>query len=251
MVAVSRIAAVCFIIALPVFLLTSNVRILATNADYYRHGFRKYNAQQTTGVPLADLDRAADEMVHYFEDDSSTLRILVTQDGQEVSLFNARETEHMKDVKSLMRVVFRLNEISLAVVISYIVCVFIWAREKSLRTLAVQSLAGVGVGVAVVAAIGAFALAGFDQAWTKFHELVFNNDLWRLNPATDHLIQMFPEKFWEEATFLVAMLTAVEVLAIVIVAVAYLAFSRERVGAPPNADAPATAPAGPDPTPIR
>jgi integral membrane protein (TIGR01906 family) len=187
-------------------------------------------------------------MVTYFDDDSSTLRILVTQDGQEVSLFNARETEHMKDVKSLMRVVFRLNEVSLAIVLSYVVCVFIWARERPLRTLAVQSLAGVGVGVAVVAAIGAFALAGFDQAWTKFHEIVFNNDLWQLNPATDHLIQMFPEKFWEEATFFVAALTLIEVMAIVVVAVAYLVFARERVGAPPKADAQAASPAGHDPT---
>ncbi len=232
MVVVSRIAAACFIVALPLFLITANVRILATDADYYKHGFRKYNAVETTGVSLADLDSAAGQIINYFEDDSSTLRIIVKQDGQEVSLFNARETEHMKDVKSLMRFVFRLNEISLAVVLTYVAAVFLWSREKSLRTLAVQSLAGIGLGFTVLLAVGAFALAGFNQAWTRFHEMVFSNDLWRLNPATDHLIQMFPEKFWEEATFFVAALTIGEAMLIVVAASTYLWFSRSRSTAP-------------------
>ncbi|MEO9255290.1 MAG: TIGR01906 family membrane protein [Tepidiformaceae bacterium] len=242
---VSRLATVCFIIAIPLFLITSNIRILATDAAYYRHGFRKYNAAEVTGVPLSDLDRAANEMVGYFEDDSTTLHIIVTEDGQEASLFNAKETAHMEDVKSLMRVVFRANEISLAVIVCYITCVFIWARQKSLRRLAVESLAGVGVGFAVLIAVGIFAVTGFDAAWTRFHEIAFRNDLWELNPATDHLIQMFPEKFWQEATYFVGGLTIAEALVIVITATLYLVLARERrttpaktEGAQPVAPAP-------------
>jgi len=248
MVVVSRLAAACFILALPIFLITSNVRILASNADYYQHGFRKYNAVQTTGIPLADLDRAAGQIVDYFGDDSSSLRIIVTQDGQETSLFNARETEHMKDVKSLMRFVYRVNEVTLAIVLTYVVAVFLWTREKSLRTLAVQSLAGVGVGFAAIAAVGVFALTGFNQAWGRFHELVFSNDLWKLNPATDHLIQMFPEKFWQEATYLVGGLTLAEALIVVIAATSYLLFARKPQPAPARS-APAATPADPAPVP--
>jgi integral membrane protein (TIGR01906 family) len=232
MVFVSRFATVCFIIAIPLFLITSNIRILATDAAYYRHGFRKYNAAEVTGVPLPDLDRAANEMVDYFEDDSTTLHIIVTADGQETSLFNAKETAHMEDVKSLMRAVFRINEISLAVIICYVTCVFIWARQKSLRRLAIEALAGVGVGFAAVLAVGAFAITGFDQTWTRFHEIAFRNDLWELNPATDHLIQMFPEKFWQEATYFVGGLTVAEALVIVIASTLYLLFARERKPAP-------------------
>lgn len=228
MVLLSRLAAGAFILALPVFLITSNVRLLATDAGYYRHGFREFHADQATGIAMPELDRAAGEIVSYFEDDSTTLRILVTQDGQEVSLFNTRETDHMKDVKWLMGIVFRANEVSLAVVLTYVACVFLWARERSLRTLAVQSMIGVGVGFVAVAAIGAFALSGFDAAWTRFHEIVFSNNLWMLNPATDHLIQMFPDGFWQEATFIVAALTLGEVTVIVVTAVAYLFATRAR-----------------------
>lgn len=247
MSAVSRIAAACFILALPIFLITSNVRFLASDAGYYKHGFRKFDAQQRTGIPLPELDRAADEIVNYFEDDSSTLRIIVSQDGQESSLFNARETQHMHDVKWLMQAVFRANEVSLAVVLSYVAAVFLWSRERSLRTLAVQSLAGVGVGFAVVAGIGAFALTGFDAAWTRFHEIVFSNNLWQLDPATDHLIQMFPQPFWEEATFIVGALTVAEAILVVSVSTLYLVFARERRAAEAPASA-ATAPVTGNPT---
>ncbi|MGH2631985.1 MAG: TIGR01906 family membrane protein, partial [Tepidiformaceae bacterium] len=175
-----------------------------------------------------DLDRAGQDIVDYFENDSSELHILVTQDGQEVSLFNTRETDHMKDVKWLVQIVYRLNEISLAVIIAYVAGVFLWSREKSLRSLAYQALTGVGVGTLFVGIIGAFALTGFNSAWVKFHEIVFRNDLWQLNPATDHLIQMFPEPFWEESTVIVAALTAAEVIVIVALSLGYLIHTRER-----------------------
>ncbi len=228
MVFISRLAAGCFILALPVFLITTNVRFLASDTGFYRHGFREYHADRVTGISMTDPDRAADEIVNYFEDDSTTLRVIVSQDGQETSLFNARETEHMKDVKALIRFVYRANEVSLAVVITYVACVFLWARERSLRTLAIQAIAGVGLGFGFVAVIGVFALTGFDAAWTRFHEIVFNNNLWILNPATDHLIQMFPEGFWRESTIIVGALTLVEAGAIVAVSLAYLIASRPR-----------------------
>jgi integral membrane protein (TIGR01906 family) len=224
MAVLSRIAAAGFVLAIPIFLVTTNVRFLASDTGFYERGFRKYAATEATGVSLNDLDRSAGEIVAYFENDAPTLRIIVTQDGQEVSLFNSRETEHMKDVKSLMRVVYRLNEISLAFILMYVIGVFAWSGERPVRALALQAVMGVGVGAVALLAVGAFAFAGFDRAWTRFHEVVFNNDFWRLNPATDHLIQMFPERFWEEATVIVGVLTAAEALVIVAASVTYLVF---------------------------
>jgi integral membrane protein (TIGR01906 family) len=229
----AALAAATFIVCLPVVLITSNVRVLVSDVGYYRHGLRAYGAEAATGVPLSELDRAAQEIVDYFENDASTLRIVVSVSGQEEPLFNTRETQHMADVKKVMRFVFRLNEFSLVYVLAYVTCVFLWSRERGLRSLAVQSLIGLGVGFAFVGVIGAFALTGFDQAWTEFHKLVFHNDLWLLDPATDHLIQMFPEPFWKEATYLVGGLALAETVLVVVLATGYLLFSRgSRTGAP-------------------
>lgn len=232
MTVISRLAAACFIIALPVFLMTTNVRILASDVRFYERGFREYGAAEATGLPLSELDRAASEIIDYFENDAATLRIIVNDNGEELSLFNARETQHMEDVKWLIRLVYRVQEVSMAFVLTYVVATFLWTRERPLRSLAKLSLLGVGAGFVTVAAIGALALSGFDEFWRQFHEIAFANDLWQLNPATDRLIQMFPEPFWEEATYIVAVLTLAEVTLIVAVAAAYLFASRQRQPAP-------------------
>lgn len=224
-------ASVLFVVALPVFLVTTNVRFLASEERFYERGFREHDSEERTGLPLAELDRAAGQIIDYFEDDARTLRIIVVDDGEEVSLFNPRETEHMQDVKDLMRAVYRLNEISLAVVLVYVGATVLWAREHSARDLAQRSLIAVAVGAAFVAVVGGFALAGFDSAWNTFHELAFRNDLWQLDPDTDRLIQMFPEPFWAEATLIVGGLTVVEVAAVVVAATATLLLTRPKAAA--------------------
>ena len=227
MKSLARLATVLYIVALPVFLVSANVRFVASDSWFSKDGFRRHHVEETTRVSLPQLDDAADDITRYFEDDRTVLRIPVTINGQETSLFNERETDHMRDVKTLMRAVFRLNEVSLAVILLYVGAVVLWARERTPRDLARYSLFGLALGLLVVGTVGAFAVTGFDAAWTKFHEIAFRNDLWVLDLARDRLIQMFPEPFWEEMTYLVGALTLVEAVAVVSVASLYLLFSRD------------------------
>ena len=229
MAILSRLASVAFIVAIPVFLVTANVRFFASETRFYERGFREYGAEEATGIRLSELDRAAGEMVSYFENDATDLRIIVTQDGQEVSLFNTREIDHMRDVKTLMRFVYRLSEVSIAYILSYVTAVYLWSRERPLRSLAREAMLGVGVGFLALIGVGVFAVTGFDAAWTKFHEIAFSNDLWQLDPSRDHLIQMFPEEFWQEATYLIGLITLAEAIMIVALSATYLVFSRDRV----------------------
>jgi integral membrane protein (TIGR01906 family) len=222
------------VVAVPVFLVTSNVRFVASDTWFHQNGFRTYNVDQTTGISLDELDAADEDLVRYFEDDRSTLRIQVDVDGQETQLFGEEETLHMRDVKTLMRAVYRLNEASLAIILAYVGGVVLWARERNARDLARYSLFGVGVGVLLVGFVGVFAVTGFDEAWTTFHEIAFRNDAWQLDPDTDRLIQMFPEPFWEDMTFLVGGLTLAEVLLVVSAASSYLVFARPRSGGGAN-----------------
>ncbi len=230
MTILQRAASIAFIVALPVLLMTTSARVALSEVRLYEYSFREYNAAATTGVELAELDRAAREIIHYWENDADTLRIVVDRGGEEVSLFNARETHHMEDVKWLVLLVYRLHEISLAIVLGYIGARYLWALEAPIRSLAREALAGIGIGVAIVGGLGAFALVGFDEFWTRFHEVAFRNDLWQLNPATDRLIQMFPVPFWEDATYLVAIATMAQAVIIAVLATAYLAFTREKPG---------------------
>lgn len=222
------LAAGLFAAAVPVLIVTSTVRWLATDETYMRHGFRAFDAAGRTGLPLAEVDRAGAEVLAYFRNDAGRLDITVMADGQSQALFTEREIAHMADVKRLIRAVFRLQEASLVIVLSYVALAVLWSGESSPRTLAKLALAGIGAGALVVGSIGVFALTGFDQAWTTFHEVAFRNDLWRLDPDTDRLIQMYPEPFWQQTTYLAGAVIGGASLAVAASSVACLLVSREK-----------------------
>ena len=94
-----------------------------------------------------------------------------------------------------------------------------------LRELARQSMIAGGATVALLGAGAIAVLFGFDTLFEQFHLLSFSNDFWQLNPATDRLIQMFPQGFWFDAAVFIALLAAL--LAAVVGVVGWL-FSRRR-----------------------
>ncbi len=227
---VGMVATVAFVFALPILLFTTNIRFLASDTGFLEGGLRRHDAAETTGIAQGELDYAVGEIVRYFQDDAETLNIRVFAQGEEITLFNEDETAHMEDVKWLMRTIFRANEVALGFVLAYIAGTVLWARERSGQALAKQTLSAVGVGAAVGVAVGVLAIVGFDGFWDRLHEVVFANDLWRLDPDEDRLIQMFPESFWEEATLIVVGLALAEAAVLVAVAGGYLWFTRRSRG---------------------
>ena len=222
------LAAIVFIVSIPVALVTSNIRFIANEERVYRYAIDEYDAVATTGIEREDLIRASAEIRAYFNNDAETLAIRVREDGRDVSLFNDRETVHMEDVKDRFRAVNKAHEFSVLYVLGYIAIVGLWAREVTLRGLAVQVAIGAAVCVIAIGAIGAIGATGFDTAWEDFHELMFSNDFWQLNPSRDHLIQMFPPAFWENIVFFIGTLIVAEAVLLVLGALIYIGASRHQ-----------------------
>jgi integral membrane protein (TIGR01906 family) len=224
---IRHIAALLFIVALPVALLTTNIRIAANEPRLYEYAIDHYDAVETTGIERAELLRASDELRAYFRSDSDEpVFVRVEQDGEPVALFSQRETRHLQDVRTAFQYTFRVQEASVLFVLAYVVIVFIWAQEGSLRSLASQlGIAALVGGVAVVG-VGAVALAGFDQFWERFHGVLFTNDFWQLDPSRDHLIQMFPEAFWQDVSLWIGLATLGELAVLGAIGVLYLGVTR-------------------------
>jgi integral membrane protein (TIGR01906 family) len=203
-------------------LVTTNVRWAANEVRLYHYSFDRYDAEAATGISRSQLDAAADRLVRYFNNDEKTIRIFVQEDTRRVPLFNERETSHLTDVKNLFRTVFRVQEASLAFALVFVVAVFIWAAEAPLHALARILLQACLFTLGLLTLFAVLALVGFDELFLRFHLVAFTNDLWKLNPATDHLIQMFPRDFWFDATMLLAALTAVEAVLLASVSAIYL-----------------------------
>ena len=221
-------AAFLFIIAVPVALITTTVRVVVNEPRLYEYATDNYDTPETTGIAREQLLRASDELLEYFNNDEEEIFIRVQKDGQPIRLFNDRETAHLRDVKTLFQFTFRVQEASVIFVLAYVVAVFIWAREGSLRTLARQVLLSGLASLAVIGVVGAFAVSGFHQVWDQFHQIAFSftDNPWQFNTARDHLIQMFPEAFWQDTSLWVGTAIIVELAALALLSAAYLRLTR-------------------------
>ena len=223
---VRYLAGLLFIIAVPVALVTTTVRILANEPLVYEYAIDEYDATQTTGIARDELLRAGGELRDYFNNDEDEIFVRVEKDGAPIRLFTDRETIHLRDVKALMTKSFRVQEASVIFVLAYVVAVFIWARESSLRVLAKQLLLSVLLSLAIIGGVGAFAFTGFHESFDQFHRIVFDNDFWQLDPSRDRLIQMFPEPFWEKTILWGGFAVLAQLGALALLSAAYLGLTR-------------------------
>jgi integral membrane protein (TIGR01906 family) len=214
-------------LAVPVALITTNIRVAVSEQAVYDYSVRTYGASEASGIPEGELIRANGEIQHYLTaDDAGPLAIKVRNNrGVAGPLFNAREAAHMADVRDLVQALFAVQIISVATVLTLaVVMLVIWPpRALAMALLCAALLTGGILGTA-----GLVAASGFDSVWTEFHVLAFSNDLWQLDPRTDHLIQTFPEAFWQKITTLIVMSTLLESLLMLGASAAYLVLSRPR-----------------------
>jgi integral membrane protein (TIGR01906 family) len=221
-----RTAAVLFILLVPVFLITTNVRWVINFPPLYSYGFDTYRIPDYTGIERDQLLLAGKQIRDYFNDDEEWLAIRVRVSGVEVAnLFNEREVVHMRDVKDLVRGVYMVQMLTGLYLLAVIAGGFYLWRHRFWRML--SKLAGYGGGftLALVVLVGLASLVGFDRLFLAFHLISFSNDFWQLDPRRDYLIAMFPEGFFFDATMLIAFATILEAA---ILFAAYLILKRRQ-----------------------
>ena len=57
---------------------------------------------------------------------------------------------------------------------------------------------GLGALLVPLGAFAVWAAVDFSSAFTFFHEVLFTNDLWLLDPETDMLLRLLPEQFFAD-----------------------------------------------------
>lgn len=217
-----KLASLLFILAIPAALITTNIRFMVNEPRVYRYAVDEFGAVATTGIAREDLLRGMGELRRYFNSGDEAVTIRVNVQGREQALFSPKEALHLKDVKSRLNLQNRVQEFSVLFVITYVAAVVLWSREISTRRLAINTVIGCLLTIAIIAFAGVLGASGFNGAWTSFHELIFSNDFWLLNPRTDRLIQIFPTEFWQNIVFFIGLLSAAESALVLLVAGLYL-----------------------------
>ena len=195
-----------FIICLPVLLMTASVSWAVNSLWLYKYGFDKYSISQTTGLAQSELDTAATGLIDYFNSGDETISLTVMKDGESLVLFNEREVAHLRDVKGLFQLVYRVLLGTLIYALVYVGLSIFWWQDR--RRLSWGLVGGSCLTLVLMLALGLGTLFNFERLFRQFHLISFANELWMLDPTRDYLIMLFPRGFWYDASLFCALATA-------------------------------------------
>jgi len=195
-----------FMLCLPWLLFTASLSWAINSLWLYNYGFEKYGISQATGLSESELEKTAAGLVSYFNSGEEYISVTVIKDGQPFELFNYRETIHLKDVKGLIWLDYRVMLVTLAYILAYAgVCLF-WRRPAYRRRLARGVVGGSCITLGLMLALGLVSLLDFNWIFWQFHVISFtSNDFWLLDPAKDYLKMLFADGYFYDVVLFCAL----------------------------------------------
>lgn len=216
---------VILILCLPVLLLTASIGWAVNSSWLYEYGFDRYSISQKTGLDQSELEKAASGLIRYFNSGEETISLAVTKDDKSFELFNQRETAHLRDVKGLIRLNYRVMLGTLIYVLGY-AAIALFRRKYRRLSWAVVGGSGLTLGLILVLGVG--MVFNFEQLFWQFHIISFTNELWLLDPTRDYLIMLFPSGFWFDAALFCVLATAGMAIALGVAGAGFIRYSAKR-----------------------
>lgn len=166
------------------------IHIIGTDAEQYHALQIQASVLDSAGISEQDLIAVDGALADYLAGKTPSLNVSAVVFGRAQPAFNLKEQLHMEDCRqlfSLLRTVMGL-------------CVGLGALSIFCGLRLLQNRQGVRLAVWLspltialpLGALAVWALIDFGSAFHFFHKILFTNDLWLLDPATDLLIRICP-----------------------------------------------------------
>jgi len=198
----SRVVGVIFIVCIPLFLLTSNLRWAANDLQFWEEGFEKYDVSAETGFSEKELTNISKGLIRYFN---------TGEINDMMYVFSDDEITHLRDVRGLIQLDYIVQWLTLGYIIIYIIAGFVFRKRLFVRPLAVVLAAGSAAGIAAIVLTVIAAAIDFDWLFVVFHRIFFTNDLWI---SSGYLPRIYTEGFFYDAGMAIALSTVFQSLLI-------------------------------------
>lgn len=183
-----------FLISLAMLLTV--IDICCFRVSFYRSEYAKNNTQSYTGMSQEDNLKATLVLLDYLRGKRDDIYIEASVNGEMRPVYNERETLHMVDVRALYQKAVMFRNVTAVIGIA-IIAYLMLGQKRSLRMILRDGFVSGNLAIfALILFVGVWAVADFDQFWTNFHLLFFDNDLWLLDPRTSIMINLFPGSFF-------------------------------------------------------
>jgi len=196
-------AFVCGICLLLILLITATQAVCYWIPGWWRNEYKKYDTPSNVRgeMSLDDAVKVTEDMLDYCIGridtlDNSTAAI----DGVTAPFFTDREKSHLADCRRLFQGAIRVR--IMAVLIFAALAIYIYmhnGRNGAIRLLASGYYKALAFTAAASLVIAVFCMIDFTRAFTVFHHIFFDNDLWILYPDKDNLINIMQEDVFSDA----------------------------------------------------
>jgi len=199
--------ALLLLIAIATFssILFANLDIISFDRSFYYDKFEQYGIYSKFDNNKTLVDSEFENVLSYLEGNQNNI---------ESSFYNDREKQHLEDVKQLFlieRLILIISVIMIILLGSYLF------YTKNLQFFFKGIIAGSAGLIGFILLLFIAAILNFKSAFIIFHKMLFSNNLWQLNPATDNLINILPrEIFYDIAIKIIITTIATSVIILIL-----------------------------------
>ena len=198
-----------------IVLLAGSVLEVGLDPQLYLRLQKEAGVLDTVGISEADLVQLDVWLANYLGGKIDDLNGEVEVWGVRQAAFNDRELTHMADCRALFApLVNPWLRVGAAVAALALLGAALQRRRRFSAGAAWLASALI---VVPVGALGVWAALDFDAAFHFFHKLLFTNDLWLLDPATDLLIRICPSSMFAAMGLRIALYAAAAVIGLPLV----------------------------------
>lgn len=199
------------VLALPVLLLTANVRIVTGHwFVHWEYGKADF-PPDPYALSIAERTHLAEVCVDYLATnaDISLLADLRLPDGERA--FNARELRHMADVQMVYNRLMITGIIAALALLGGIATLS--ASSHTRRRAPTVLLSGSTLTLGLLGAVGVYMVLSWGEFFTTFHRIFFVGESW-LFLYSDTLIRLFPMRFWADVAIVITGPLVVEAIVV-------------------------------------
>ncbi|MBQ1288989.1 MAG: TIGR01906 family membrane protein [Erysipelotrichaceae bacterium] len=202
--------AACLLLMMGIFL--TIVDFCCFDSNFYAKIYKQENTAASIGVTDETLVDMTNILLDYLKDKRDNIDGTAVVKGVEREIYDQREKLHMVDVKALYKNALLIRGACLIGAAVLFAVVWFQNKKESFTLYRKGYVRALCVFAGIFAALGLYAFIDFDRFWTDFHLLLFDNDLWLLDPATEIMINMVPSAFFSALVYRIIILVFVSLL---------------------------------------
>ena len=172
-----------------------------TNEALLQEGFTNHAEARHLGVSPTEYDAYAHALAEHMKGKTETARIPDRENpGQMKDAFSDKENRHLTDVRGIIRFMVLFRYIGGGTVIAAIILLYLFGGQKrgALFMALWRGFAAASAFLLLAAAVlTVWGIADFAGLFRLFHQVVFTNDLWLLDPQRDILVALMPRPFFK------------------------------------------------------